>query len=149
VKPYEKLQRYWADSEEGLCTTSTSERAVDRLERTYGVRLPDDFKAYLIHCCPAIDDSFDQNITTWWPLGRIKNIPEEYRHPIGHEVIARDATKYLFFADYCIWCWAWAIACGDDENRGRVAIIGGNGRFVADSFAEFVDRYVEDFRQIC
>jgi hypothetical protein len=60
-------------------------------------------------------------------------------------LVARDASKYLFFADYMIWCWAWAIACGDGEHRGRVAVINGvSDRFVADSFGQFVDRYILD-----
>jgi hypothetical protein len=49
-----------------------------------------------------------------------------------------------FFADYLIWCWAWAIVCGDDENRGRVVVISGHDRFVADSFAQFVDLHISD-----
>jgi hypothetical protein len=57
-------------------------------------------------------------MTTWWSLDRIKNIVDEYPDKINDETIGRDAAKYLFFADYSIWCWAWAITCGDDENRG-------------------------------
>jgi hypothetical protein len=54
-------------------------------------------------------------------------------------------AKYLFFADYIIWCWAWAIACGDDDNRGRIAVINGlSDHFVADGFGQFVDRYILD-----
>jgi hypothetical protein len=87
-------------------------------------------------------------MTTWWSLDRIKNVANEYEHPIRNAVIARDAAKYLFFADYSIWCWAWAIACGDDENWGRVVVISGNDRIVADSFAQFVDRYIDDFSQV-
>src|SRR5215475_7382671 len=146
VKPYEKLGRYWGDSE--ISTASRCEQIVDGLERKYGVQLPDGFRDYLIHSSPTNDFAFDQNFTTWWSLDRIRNIVEEYEHPIRNEVIARDAARYLLFADYSIWCWAWAIACGDDENRGRVAVISGDDRFVADSFSEFVDRYINDFTQV-
>jgi hypothetical protein len=81
-------------------------------------------------------------------LDRIKNIVDEYPHKVTYETIARDASKYLFFADYCIWCWAWAIACGDDENSGRVVVISGRDRFVADSFAQFADLYISDPGQL-
>ena len=36
-----------------------------------------------------------------------------------------------------------AIACGEDENWGRVVVISGHDRFVADGFSEFVDRYTD------
>ena len=91
----------------------------------------------------------DAETTAWWPLQRLKNIPDEYPHTVTDPTIAKNAPRYIFFADYMIWCWAWAIDCGDGKDRGRVAVIGGSpDRFVADSFAEFVDRYVEDQRQI-
>jgi hypothetical protein len=115
----------------------------------YGVRLPDEFRDYLIHSSPANDFGRDQNMITWWSLDRVKSIPDGYQHPIRNEMIARNAAKYLFFADYLIWSSAWAIACGDDENWGRIAVISGNDRFVADSFAQFVDHYIDDFSQIC
>jgi hypothetical protein len=55
------------------------------------------------------------------------------------------ADRFLFFADFLIWAPAWAIACGDDENSGRVvAVYGAEHHFVADSFAEFVERYVSE-----
>jgi hypothetical protein len=145
MKPYEKLQCHWIGSEEGIRSTSTSEQAVDGLERKYGVRLPDEFRAYLIHSRVRPANELDQQGITWWPLDCIENVADEYPHPIRDATIARDSATYLFFADYLIWCWAWAIACGDDENRGRVVVITGiNDRFVADSFAEFVDRYIDD-----
>lgn len=60
-------------------------------------------------------------------------------------VIAAEAHSYLFFADYSIWCWAWAICCGDGPNRGKVALVGGApDRIVADSFSDFVERYLRD-----
>jgi SMI1 / KNR4 family (SUKH-1) len=143
LKPYQKLERYWIDTGVGVDTVALGEPQLEGLERKYGVRLPEDFRDYLRCSCP-VDESVYDDLTCWWPLDRIKNIVDEYPHKVTDETIARDAAKYLFFADYSIWCWAWAIACGDDENRGRVAAISGRDRFVADSFAEFVDLFVQD-----
>jgi hypothetical protein len=81
-------------------------------------------------------------------LDRIKNIPEVYPHEIKNDRVARDASKYLFFADYMIWCWAWAIACGDDEDRGRIVVVGASDNFVADSFGQFVDRYIKNTQSV-
>ena len=147
LKPYQKLQRYWRDTEARVSTVRLSAQAIDDLERKYGIDLPDDFADYLLHSCPEDDFAVDNNMTSWWPLDRIKSIPEEYQHESSDVTIARDAAKFLFFADYAIWCWAWAIACGGD-NRGRVAVISGRDRFVADSFAQFVDVYIDDCRQL-
>lgn len=84
----------------------------------------------------------------WWGFDQIKNIPDEdasSTYP-GHEpTIWANVAKYLYFADYMVWCWAWAINCSDDENRGRVIVVGWEDTcFVADSFSELVTRYTAD-----
>jgi hypothetical protein len=91
----------------------------------------------------------DNNGTDCWPLGRIKTVAEEYPHALRNPTVAANPGKFLFFADYHIWCWAWAVACDKDANHGRVVVVNGvNDRFVADSFAEFVQRYVQDESQL-
>jgi hypothetical protein len=141
LKPFERLQRHW---NKNVQTRPAGAAAIAALEQKYGVRLPNDFGEYLLESCP-LDANWDQEATYWWPVDRIRNIPDEYEYDIKNALVARDASKYLFFADYMIWCWAWAIACGDGEHRGRVAVINGvSDRFVADSFGQFVDRYILD-----
>jgi hypothetical protein len=122
---------------------SSSTQQVEALELRYSVRLPDDFKAYLLAGAPA-EYLWDHDCN-WWPVQRIKNIPDEYEHSIGDAAIAAEANAYLFFADYLVWSWAWAICCSDGPNRGKVAIIDGvQDRFVADSFSDFAARCVRD-----
>jgi hypothetical protein len=117
------------------------ELQVLELERRYDVRLPDDFRAYLTDCAPSEDTTDSQN-STWWAPGNIRSIPETYEHPVTDGVIAGQTNKFLVFADHMIWSWAWAIACTEDANRGRIAIIDGHSdRFVADSFVEFRERH--------
>jgi hypothetical protein len=121
------------------------EGEVAALETKYCVRIPEEFREYLLKCCPNQNFGLDDSMTAWWSVGRIRNIPDEYNHAIAHPFIQAHADTFLFFADFLIWAPAWAIACGDDENRGRVAAIGGGeDRFVADSFGEFVDRFIGD-----
>ena len=121
------------------------------LERRTGLTLPEDFRRYLLTLSPG-SENLDDEMTTWWWTGRIKTIPEEFEHAIRHPEIAAVAEQYLFFADYSLWCWGWAIACTQDENRGRVAMIGGtpeSDRFVAESFDAFVKLYFCDPMSVC
>lgn len=144
MKPFQRLQRHWLDTGANVRITALGENRVGALEQKYGVILPGDFREYLLQSCP-LNGEMDSDTTSWWPVDRIKNIPEEYEHEIKNPTVAGNASTYLFFADYAIWCWAWAIACGDDENRGKVVVINGvSDHFVAGSFGEFIDRYVND-----
>lgn len=114
------------------------EDAVRGLEQRYGISLPNDFRSHLLKLEADGDGGYWVENVDWWPIDRVRNIPEEYEHPVRNPQIAERATSYLFFADYAIWCWAWAICCDDSEDRGKVAIVGGApDRIVATSFSEF------------
>jgi SMI1 / KNR4 family (SUKH-1) len=144
MKPHLKLQRYWEGTGNKIATVEHSEDEIANVERRYGVRFPDDFREYLLRCCPRDEDNMDANGATWWTLDRIKNIRVEYGTSSNSQIDA-NAEKYFFFVDYLVWCEAWAIACTDHKNRGRVVVISGKqDRFVADSFSDFVDLYTKD-----
>lgn len=119
-----------------------SEARVAALESRYGLRFPDDFRRYLI-AAPRFETT-DDELTTWWTLDRVRSIPDEYEHALAHPAIAAEAGAYIFFADYMIWAWAWAVCCSDGPNRGRIAFIGDPEGFVAESFSEFAGRYLRD-----
>jgi hypothetical protein len=122
---------------------------VSRLEDRYRLRLPEDFRRYLLEAAPS-EDLWDDGDATWWSLGRVKNIPDEHEHAVSDLDIAGEAASCLFFADYLIWCWAWAVCCSEGPNRGKVALIGGSpDRFVANSFSEFIDQYLVDPYGLC
>jgi hypothetical protein len=143
TSPHKQLARYWRDSGADIRLGSLNLEAVAALEAKYDVTLPAEFRAYLLECAPE-DDQVDQNCTEWWSLRRIKNIPDEYEHALTNTEIEKDAAAYLFFADFMIWCMAWAICCQPGVNYGRVVVISGSDRFAADSFGEFVERYVRN-----
>lgn len=134
----------WLGQSRPRHVAANSEASVGGLEGRYGIRIPPDFRRYLLDVAPS-DDLTDDELTTWWPLGRIRSLPDEYDYKIDDRGVAAEADTYLFFADYIIWCWAWAVCCSEGPNRGRVALIGGApDGFVADSFTEFVERYLHD-----
>ena len=121
------------------------EQEIAEAERRYAVRLPTDFRACLMRVGPGIEEIWDDADNLWWPAGRLRNLPDEYEHGSTNPAVTCDAHEYIFFADHMIWCWAWAICCGEGENRGKVAVIGTSGdAFVADSFSDFVVRYLHD-----
>ena len=147
MRPHQTLQAWWSRTAAGIVTRATPQNAIAALEVRYSITLPDDFRAYLSEGVPK-EENWDDEDGNWWPISRIKNIPDEYEHAVG-EPIASNASKHLIFLDYSIWCWAWAISCADDETRGKVAIIGGSpDGYVADSFEEFVERYTSDWGAI-
>jgi hypothetical protein len=140
------LQAWWAKTGAEIPIEPISELRIAEFESRYGVILPSDFRAYLSHSCPK-DENWDDEMGNWWPLARIKSLPDEYPHAVA-PFIAINASKYLFFLDHCIWCWAWAISCADDETYGSVVLIGGSDRVVASTFTAFVDRYTTDWLSV-
>lgn len=123
------------------------EATIAALEAKYDIQLPSQFRKYLLEACPE-DDQVDQNCTEWWSLSRIKIIPDEYEHEVTNDQLAKDSAGYLFFADFMVWCMGWAICCRPGADYGRVVVISGTDRFVADSFAEFVDTYIRDHGEL-
>jgi hypothetical protein len=135
---------------EGGTPSPQAERTVAALEERYGIRIPADFRNYLLHVAP-LQDVMDGEMTNWFSLDRVRSIPDELAQfsttphaPSTHPGIAAEESAYLVFADYMIWCWGWAVCCSDGPNRGRVALITGDDGFVAASFTEFVERYLRD-----
>jgi hypothetical protein len=147
-RPHEHLAEY-LKSTSGIESRPASLAEVATLERSYGVVLPEDFRAYLLEALPACGGNMDDGMTNWWEIELIKNIPDEYAnsqwepHQFKNAEVSAEQNVYLFFADYCIWCAAWAINCGQGVDRGRVVLIDGvKDDFVADSFSEFVGFYL-------
>lgn len=143
--PHERLIALWAGPEYAynrVVTHGTAE--VASLAAHYGVRLPDDFRDYLIHACSTFDDGGDMDGfgNAWWGLERIRSLIEECGE--AEPSLALAPMKALLFADTLIWCTAWGICCGEGPDFGRIFLVSDRNRFVADSFTEFVTRYLED-----
>jgi hypothetical protein len=144
---HQTLIRYWADTHSDVEFGPSDEEDVAALEARYGVRLPVEFRTYLLYACPK-DGAIDRNNTKWWSLPEIKNIPDESPDELTNAEIARDAATFLFFADFLVWSGAWAICCRPGDNYGRVAEIHAGEHFVADGFVDFVNVYVRDYYEL-
>lgn len=133
--PLERMRRWF--KQEGISAVPATADQLTDLEGRCGVKVPEPFRAYLAAGAPTTEE-MDSEFGTWWPIERMRTVPQEVE--TGDPAHAR----YLIFADYLIWSCAWAIACTDDKDRGRIIVIGGGDRFVADSFDAFIDKYLTD-----
>ncbi|MEO9543258.1 hypothetical protein [Parasphingorhabdus sp.] len=139
------MKQRWSNKHESGRVDFIQGNSIKLLEDRYDILIPGTFKSYLQTTAPMPhQDSVDDDFVDWWSADRIKNIPEEYDGEISHEQIAKHSGKYLFFADYCIWSWAWAICCQSGSDYGKIAVIGGKDRFVADNFDKFVELSLTD-----
>lgn len=138
------LVAWWDRTRSDIPIAGVSDDAINALEHRYEIVLPRDFRAYLENAVPSRED-MDSGAGTWWDIGRFRNLPDEYEHPVG-PVIGDGGRRWLFFVDHLIWCWAWAICCEPGPDWGKVAVIlGENDDYVvAASFSDFVAGYIAD-----
>src|SRR5688572_24926867 len=110
------ISDWWHATGDVPRAAEAGEVAVQEIEQRYKVALPDDFRVYVASVAPK-DDFWDAEGGIWWSPMRIKNIPDEYKHSVADAAIGDKAGSYLFFADWLIWCWAWAICCDESADR--------------------------------
>lgn len=142
-----RLSEWWLQTGNEVPAGPAPDGTIDALCRRYDLSLPVDFRAYLSFSSPKWEN-WDDNMGNWWPVERIRNAPDEYSHRLDPP-LPNEGRKCLFFLDYCIWCWAWAISCEEGASFGNVFLIGGPGASaVANSFTEFVDLYITNWNTI-
>lgn len=146
MTPHEVLLRFWAATGTKISGKPAREAEIAKLEAHFDVRLPSDFRTYLLKAAPRIGETMDDNLVTWWDVSRIASEQMINERPVIVDGDTANTHKYLIFADYLIWSWAWAIACGDTDQRGKIVVLGdpARERIVADDFATFVDLRIKD-----
>ena len=152
MKPYQKLVQRW--SADGLTIAAgVSEEGLRRFETKYGVRLLSvpDFGEYLLNLDGMAQiggHDCDGKGFAFWPLSRIKSVPEECAENKVEVPRFDDIGIYFAFADYMQWSWAYAI-CVAPNQLGQILQFGTRSpRIVADSFSQFVDAYLADSEQL-
>jgi hypothetical protein len=144
MEAYLELQQWWARIGATIETASISAAAITELEISRGLILPADFKLYLRHAAPA-REAPDHEDMIWWAFPEMRE-GLVFGKPLKYGILDEWDNKYLLFVDYAISCWNWAICCGSDDVRGKVAVLGGphDDIVVAGSFSDFVHQYVTD-----
>jgi SMI1 / KNR4 family (SUKH-1) len=140
---HEALLQWWDAEGAGIQTRRVTAAEIERFEERYAVTLPQAFRDYLSNASPVENHSWDNELTNWWPFESLETVAKGYEHELSGEVAAyRD--KLVLFADYSIWCGGWAINCASGADYGKVAVISGKDRFVAETFDQFVGKYIAD-----
>ena len=81
---------------------------------------------------------------SFWPLERVKTVPEEALNHNGDEWSSFPGAESFFVLD---WSWWYAIVLRNDLSEGNAVFLIGMPGFpvcVARSFSEFVDLYLID-----
>lgn len=144
----QKLITHWQAS--GIfIQLGVAEVHVQEFESKYQVIMPLDLKDYFLHVDGmkmTLDDCKDNEGFSFWPLSRVKTVPEEMsRLGSGHYTI-QGLESFFVFADYFDWSWAYAIQLSSDLSaQNQVILIGKETPItIADSFTDFVDLYIAD-----
>jgi cell wall assembly regulator SMI1 len=125
-----------------------TESEIQRFERGKSVLLPADFRAFIRASDGMEIDVVDPDTQIrFWSLFEIRSVAEELGEPRGSEM---PWAGFFVFADYSVWAHGYAIRLTDDPHgTNPVVIVGGDIPIhVATSFSHFLEKYVEDARQV-
>ena len=142
----ERLKAQWVAQGAKVRPGVTGE-ALRNFEAVHAVCLPQDMRDYFL----AVDgmeevDTMTGNFFFFWPLHAVKTVSEE----LGPEAQAGiiESNQYFLFADYCLWCWGYAIRLTNNPTGDNSVFCTGssldNAGVVAGSFTEFVELYLAD-----
>ena len=112
-------------------------------EARYGVRLTADVRAFF-GALNGTGELIDEEFVSWWPLERVRPIAEELATQAAPTPIARE---YFCFADYGVWCNAYAFRLtGDPDQPAPVVSVSGMDHLIpaAPSFRDFLATYLVD-----
>ena len=113
-----------------------------RFEAQAGVRLPADLRTYFETFNGLTDSAMDGELISFWPLARVRSVVAELNH---QEAVAPDGRALYCFADYSIWCNAYAVRLSDVTRAETdvVAVYSGVDLIpVASTFADFLRAYL-------
>ena len=118
---------------------------IETFESRYGVRLPPDFRAYLLAVNGMHPNQTDRHCTHFWGLDRIQ--PAAAYHPSAkHPFSDVEAARYFIFCDILIDAFWYAIRLSSEPDVPSPVCMWADGgvKIVARSFTEFTEEHVGD-----
>jgi len=145
--PWKRVIKYWSRCNIAI-RPGVSADAIAAFQSKYHVILPTDVRDYFMATDGTGDDS-DDEMYRFWPLAEVKPVHDELGDTQHGSYRDRFAYPDCFvFADYCIWCWAYAFKLTDDPTQPapvfRVTASDPPGEQMASSFREFMAQYADD-----
>ena len=144
-KPWNGVFETWLLSDLSI-RPGVSEDAISVFESKHNVVLPADVRAFFL-LADGTGDDMDSHLYRFWPLNEVKLVEDELSDS-RHDTAYGDRLAYpncFIFADYCIWCWAYALKLTTDPDQPAPVyrVTGGEepGEQMASSFIEFMTKY--------
>ncbi len=140
----ERLRAHWLAQGIKLPPGVTDDR-LKEFESRFGVALPTDLREYFLHV-DGMGEPFqwDQDLFNFRPLSEVESISDL-------EIVLEDRSSYFVIADHSIWLPAFAIRLTPSATGPHPVIAiesdnkeGYGSTLVAESFGEFVERYLSD-----
>ena len=136
-----RLVERWG--EEGIrAAGGAGEAEVRGFEGRHGVRLPRGLREYFREVGGiAVDGespALGRDLIRFWPLQEVSTLAKAW-------VPAPQAERWFVIADYAMWTWAYVVRLSSDAREAAPVAVSFGGaelRNVADSFEEFVDKYL-------
>ena len=118
-----------------------SEAEIEEFQERHQVVLPPDVRAYFALLNGTTIGAYgmeDEDLLGFWHLDQVRTFAEQ------GVVDAPDASKSFVFADHSIWVYAFALRLSKNPAAPTSVVvdIGSPPTHVADSFAEFIERYL-------
>lgn len=149
----EELIAYWRSQNMAL-QSGASEDQIEAFELRYQVRLPFDLRDYYLQI-NGMDIHWphaqDRNGFSFWPLEKVKTVPEEARSHTNGWSHFLGAEHHFIFADYLDWSWAYAIHLSPEVSHDNPVSLIGKPEApikIANSFSDFIGLYLVDSPQL-
>src|SRR5438132_1102996 len=118
-----RIKNYWLSRGVKIRTGASPEDLI-AFERTHGITLPADVRAFLQAVNGFEEGEWDEEMVEWYPISKWEPMTDP---PYIAETL-QDAGSYYLFADYCIQAGLYAIRLGPgaDERYTVIGWLGGD-----------------------
>ena len=155
-----KRLRHFIESHGSECGTGVTETRIRKFECEADVEIPEDLRKYFTELNGTAGD-YTYGVVRFWSIDEIRTVSEEISAATspGMAVIQAmysdpvdDGERFFVFADCLYESQLYAIYLSTSDKPNRVILLNGEKPIVvAESFSEFVERYLttpEDLRLV-